>query len=282
MGPFNPLRWLQLIDNDPGVRYTLFTLAAVLAVGNGWLVRLAARPRTARAALAAAAATGLVATLVAFSVLGPQVGAEAWHLRFLRLHPVSDPLERLDSDQSVQDLPRAEADYLAQYLPQVFFARERDDQARLQELHWRAAVTNRFYAAVAFGWVVLFVLLAFFVGLALESTWAADYLTRSGRGAVARGVCYLELYLPAAALLVWCETIVLFLGISVLSLGISGTVSSVATWGKLLPPFGLGAVWVSLAHAGMIRRWRPAKRGAAYLAVVGLGIAAWAIWVLVR
>jgi predicted Ser/Thr protein kinase len=273
MGPFNPLRWVRLADQEPAFRSTLFAAATVLALGNGWLVRLAARPRTARAALAAAAATGLVSTLVAFSIIGPWVGAEAWNLSFLRLHPVSDPLELVG--RPVQDLlPRAEADYLDQYHPQLFFATEGNDQARLHELHFRAALTNRFYAAIAFGWVVLFIMLAFFVGLALESTWAADFLTRSGRGPIACAACYLELYLPAAALLVWCNVLVLFLWFS-------GTGSDWATWGGLLAPVGLGVGWVSLSHASVSRRWRPAKRGRVYLAFIGLCVATWAIWILV-
>jgi hypothetical protein len=252
----------------------VLTVAAVFAIGSGWLVRLAARPRTTRAALAAAAATGLVATLVAFSMLGPQVGAEAWHLRFLRLHPVSDPVE-LGGRPGRADLPAAEADYLAQYLPLEgpLFCPPEDRPARLRELHSRAVLTNRFYAGVTLGWVVLFVVLVFFLGLTLSSTWAADYLMRSGQGPIAIAVCHLEMYLPVAALLVWCDAIVLFLGIF-------GTMNGIATWGQLLAPVGFGVGWVGLAHTGVIQQWHLAKRGAMYLAFIGLAVAVWAIWVL--
>jgi hypothetical protein len=46
------------------------------------------------------------------------------------------------------------------------------------------------------GWVLLLVVVMLFLGLVLESTWAADYVIRSGRGPVACGICYVELYLP--------------------------------------------------------------------------------------
>jgi hypothetical protein len=39
-------------------------------------------------------------------------------------------------------------------------------------------------------------------------------------------------------------------------------------------------VLTSLAHTAVIRRWHLAKRGAMYLALIALGVAAWAICVL--
>ncbi len=120
--------------------------------------------------------------------------------------------------------------------------------------------------------MILFVVSVFFLGLTLESTWAADYLARSGRGAVARAVCYLELYPPAAALLLWC-LIILVMAIIKISMPMIGG----PTWGQLLAPVGIGAGLVGLAHAGVIRRWHPAARGAVFLLSIGLAVA-WAIW----
>ncbi len=272
LGPLNLLRWFQLAGQETAFRHLVLAAAAVLAIGNGWLIRLAARPRTAQAALAAAAATGLLATLVAFSFIGPVAGDEAYNVLKLRMHPVSDPLELVKQGMFPwQDLPHAEAAYLAQYLQskdQPPGAAGR--QLELRELHRRAVAANRAYAAVIGAWLVLFFVSVCFIGLALDSTWAADYLSRSGRGIAARGACYLELYLPFAGLLVWC-LIALIMGMQKVSLGFA------TGWGQLIAPIIVGAGLIGLTHTGVIRQWRPIIRAAAYLVMIG-SVAAWAIW----
>jgi len=263
MGLLNPLRWVQLASHESSIRYAVFVAAAVLAIGIGWFVRLAAHPRTARIALAAAAATGLIATLIVFSVLGPAFAAEAHNIRILRMHPVSDPLEWSPA-QAGSGVTAEDANYLAQFHAEM----APENRLSLEELHRRAALTNRFYAAVTSGWFVLGVVLSFCLGLTLESTWAADYLRRSGRGPIACAIGYLELYPPVAVLLVWC-IIVFILRLVTIQPNVSGGPS----WGPLLAPCGCGAGLVTVAHVGVLRRWHFVMRSTLYLAIIGLGVA---------
>jgi tRNA A-37 threonylcarbamoyl transferase component Bud32 len=250
LGPLNPLFWIRLARHDPAFRYGLFAAAGIVGLGNGWLIRLAARPRSPQAALGAGATAGLIATLVAFSVLGPMSGAEANAMVGIQLHPL-------------------DAAYLAQYLPPDLFPDGAPGrQEALQRLQGRAIRTNQLHDSVVFGRVVLLVVLVLLLGLALESSWAADYLSRSGRGPVARAAVYLELYLPAAALLFGCLGVAIFAMIKLSRPGIGGSM-----WGQLLIPLGLGAALVGLAHVGVIRCWHPAIRGAAYVALVCFMIA---------
>jgi hypothetical protein len=109
---------------------------------------------------------------------------------------------------------------------------------------------------------MLFVLI-FYLGLTLESTWAADYLSRSGRGLFSKIGCYFELHPPALALLVWC----LALGIFV--------ISGARDWGLMLMSLALPSSWVGLAHVGVIRRWHPGLRVAIYLALSAVGAVFW-------
>jgi hypothetical protein len=275
LGPLNFLRWFQLAGQEPIIRYAVFAAAAMLALGNGWLVRLAARPRTPRAALAAAAAAGLIASLVAFSFVGPAVGIMAYNEHELRVHPVGTSVSTDWGDPENRDLLPSEAEYLAQYLP----PQDRPSDApghrqALDRLRRRALLTNRCYAATLWGWIMLSTVLVFFLGLILESTWAADYVTRSGRGLAARVVCYLELYPPAAVLLLWC-LVVFEAGVMMGLRDVRGA----PPWGLMLTPLALGAMWVGLAHAGVIRRWHPTARAAAYLMLTCLGVA-WARWLV--
>jgi len=265
-------------------------VATVLAVGLGWFVRLAARPRTTRAALGAGAVTALVGALVAFSVIAPTIGVMAYKIQGFKLHPVRDPQfmedgvvhviqagQQLDPVRVQPDLQEKgharseltpdERDYLAQF-PAVEvspgFVLSPEDMRK------RATATNRIYTAIIYSWTALFILLVFYLGLTLESTWAADCVRRSGRGLVAQVVCYLELYPPAAALTIWC--------VGVLGTGLDKSTSPQSmgfpTWLQLLTPLGLGALWVGLAHAGVIRRWHPFVRITGYLVLV---LIAWAL-----
>jgi tRNA A-37 threonylcarbamoyl transferase component Bud32 len=275
LGLLHPLRWIELLDHNPSFRYAVFAAAAVLAVGVGWLVRLAARPRTPQAALAAAAATGLIATLVAFSILGPVFGSESDRIHPFHVHPISEPGVLPAQARGEGDLSPEEAEYLAQYLPEE----ERPPGAPgrregLEHLRLRALNANRFSNAISLGWTVLVILLGFFLGLTLESTWAADYLLRSGRGPLSCAVCYLELYPPAAALLLWGLSGFLALWINS-ALGFP--IRDGATWGHLLTPLVLLAGWVGLAYSGVIRRWRPAARVAVHLLALGV-LAAYVFW----
>jgi hypothetical protein len=260
MGPLNPLRLVQF-TRQPAARIGFLAATAVLAVGMGWFIRLAARPRSTLAALSAGAVTALVATLVLFSMIGPAIGVMAYKLHGLRVHPVRDPLELSEGNLAEFALTEGEKSYLAR-LPAVEIAP--GFVLAPEEMRKRAAASNRFFAAIGYSWAALFGLSVIFLGLTLESTWAADHLSRSGRGLVARVMCYLELYPPAAALLILCEEVV-------------GTVwrwswdtppEGGPTWFPLLALLGLGVVGVGLAHVGVIRRWHPFVRITGYLVII--------------
>jgi hypothetical protein len=274
MGMLNPVHLVQSARYDPASHYAVLALAAALALGIGWLVRLTARPRTPQAALAAAASVGLIAILVAFSILGPVFGAESYRFPF-RVHPISDSSELAERGLTATNMPLDEADYLARYLPSKHQGADSPDRAStLQSLRQRAVNANRLYAAVVSGWLVLSALLVFFLGLTLESTWAADYVVRSGRRPLACVACYLELYPPVAAFIVWG-----LLAIMVAVVSAQPNVTGGPTWAQLLAPAGVGAALVGLTHAGVICRWHPAMRIVIYLALVGLGLKAtgWAL-----
>jgi serine/threonine protein kinase/fluoride ion exporter CrcB/FEX len=261
LAPFHPLRWFELGQKEPTVKYGSFVVAAMLAIGMGWLVRLITRPRTAKAALAAAAATGLVATLTSFSFLGPLLVANSSNRNTAyELHPVGSRLF---------DLTDKDKEYLARYLPtERRPAGTPGREAALAKLHVRATNTNEAYFAVNIVWGGMLLVLIFYIGLTTESTWAADYLSRSGRGLFARIGCYLELYPPAAGLVLWC-LILAVVGLIVARDIVGGG----PNWAELLMVLALGAAWVALAHIGVIRRWHPGLRVAIYLGSGALAVA---------
>jgi hypothetical protein len=277
MRPINPLFWVHLVRRNASFRFGVFVAAAIQAIGAGWLIRLAARPRTEEAALAAGVTTAMVACLVAFSFLGPLLAVESSRLQGLRLHPIQDPLRHaqqlLEGKERVMrqeiDMPSQDAEYLSRHLSSKDLSiPEPEKKSRLKQLQIKAVYTNQSYAASVEGLALLVLMLLFFVGLTQQSTWAADYLCRSGRGPLACAFCYLELYPPAAALLVWC-IIAFLVALTTLAANVSGG----PKWGQLLLPTALGAGLVTLAHLGVIQRWHPARRGIMYLAYVGLGVA---------
>jgi hypothetical protein len=262
MGPFHPLRWFQLTEHNQAVRCSVLAAAALLVMANGWFIRLAARPRSTRAALAAAGATALIATLVASSVLGPAFAAESYRIRLFLPHPVIDP------DRRAGNPTPDEAEYLSGFLaPEDRPANPLWD-VRIMQLRGTAENTNRTCAAVAAGWIVMTVVLCFFLPLALESTWAADHLARSGRGTVACAICYVELYIPAAVLFLWSLAIL----VEEISLPLAEH-TGVPPLGLLLLSVAVGAGLVTVAHVGVIRRWHPAVRWGTYIAMVGVGVA---------
>ncbi|HWY89004.1 MAG TPA: hypothetical protein VNX28_19980 [Gemmataceae bacterium] len=215
--------------------------------------------------MGAAAAAGLIATLTAFAILGPLFGAESNKVPQWRLHPI-DP----SSSENSQLL--GEERYLAHYLPSRL--RPAGTPGRLEaldQLRRQANHTNQFYAAVVVGCCLLAFLLVFFLGMSLASTWAADYLCRSGRRFVARFGCYLELYIPTAALIVY--SLLLFELAIMIATSYNVGLPNV---GQLLSPLAFGIAWVGLAHAGVIRRWHPVIRMGVYLLMVA-GIAG-GIW----
>jgi tRNA A-37 threonylcarbamoyl transferase component Bud32 len=271
--PLNPLRLLDAVGQVAALRNGVIVIAVVLTLGVGWWVRRAARPRSPRAALAAGAAVGLIATLTGHVSLGPLVTAStAPHISALRLHPVRE----VDAGQFA-GVSRTEAEYLTRFLPPG--PRPTDARERAGELaayKWHAVFANRMYAGFVVGWLVLGFLGSFFLVLGPVGAWAADHLARSDRGPAARVVSYFELFLPTLALLF--ASYVTFL-LPVVS-DFEGFRERLPRIPSALPPVlaAAAAVLVGLAFAGVVRRWRPAVRAGAYLgwAAVVAGIV-WAV-----
>jgi tRNA A-37 threonylcarbamoyl transferase component Bud32 len=267
VSPLSLLWWFQIASEQPGLSVVI-ALATVVAIGFGWILRLTVRPKSPRIALAAAAAAGLIASLIAIAFFGPLVGTELSKMEFLRVHPIVGGL----GTGRYEILP-VEATYLRQFLKTPSPpAGQIDNLSDLLDLHVRARNTNSIYAGFISGWVMLLFLLLFFVGLALESTWAADYMIRTRAGTAARIFCYVETYPPAAALLVY--------SLAVLGAALALLVPTAAggpSWISLLVPLGLGAAFVGLAHTGVIRRWHIFQRVAIYIGLIGLA-AAWTAW----
>ena len=265
VGPFNPLRRINTIQAEPAVRWTVLALAAVLLIGGGWFVRLIARPKTARAALGAAAAVGLISALTTFAFFGPMFATLGQGMRLSSLHPIANPdeiiLARPDLAHPGTPIPNADVEYLSQFLTEAERAGSEHVRAfAIQDLQRRALTANRVHNGLAAGWVVLGFILATGLVWSLHGTWAADHVGRSGRGPVGRAVVYLELYLPVLALTAW----------TLLVIGLTITLSLTRTdgrpsWSSRLIPLAGGCLLVGLAHAGVIRRWRWWTRLGLYL-----------------
>ena len=132
----------------------------------------------------------------------------------------------------------------------------------LEIMLFNARGANRIYAASIGIWVGLPVIVLFFLGLSLASTWAADAPARSGRRLLARLFCYAELYLPAGML------VVAGLGFLVLWLTVEASYhTSEPSWSLLLGLLAVLAGLVATAHVGVARRWHPLARLGLYAAL---------------
>jgi hypothetical protein len=260
MMPFNPLRVIQLFRDEPIFRLIVLGAVTILAVGLGWFVKLVARPRTLQNALAAAASTGLVASLVAISTFPPEGEQVSFAYSIGRMHPVGSGSGGLAEEEK----------YLARYLSDsskthgaVKAARQNRSsdsrQEQLTSLRLRAGDFNRFSSGMIGRWITLIVVLICFVGMALHSTWAADFVGRSGRNWVSSGACYLELSLPATALFVVCPVLV-----------IGGVGFFEVRW-SFLALLGVVASIAMMANIGILRRWHPVVRLLPYLALGVIG-----------
>ncbi len=263
MAFLNPLRVIQFTSHNPAGQIGLAVMSLILAFGLGWFVKWISRAKTMQAALTAAATTAVIATLSTFSVVGPGGGSDVQYMTELRLHPLSVPPRA-----GVRTLTPADAAYLKQYLPPDPPPEGSGNYINMMgELQARAENTNQVYAAIIVGWCCLGFCLIFYLGLCLVSTGAADYVSRSGRGTLAQAICYLELYPPAALLLLWSLVMV---GMAITL--IRGNITGGPNWLQLLTPLAFGAAWVGLAYTGVIRRWHPALRLVSYVVTVGLGV----------
>ena len=269
---FNPTGWAFRVRGFPVARWGIIVGAATLWLGVGWFLRMGIRRRTAAAALGSAAAAGLLAAWVCNLFIAPMLATE---IR-TQLYPLKtdEPLTwRFDPGgshfritQPGFDMPHKDLEYLSQFVPA-----DRRDPTNMESASAYTEVqndllqTNRYYRATVGVWLSQFATLLFFLTAGVASGWAADYLSRSGRGLVARSFCYVELYLPTIALLFAASGFVVVLRITAELADAQG------------PPIGafagiLGgtAVVSAFAYVGVIRRWHPAMRIGGYLAWVGL------------
>ena len=124
------------------------------------------------------------------------------------------------------------------------------------------------YAAAIGSWVTQFMTMFIFLGLGLESTWAAHYLARSGRRFAARIGCYVELYLPVIVLFIELLGILeIFIAMVVMHQNFVGP-----PWGVWLSIVAATAVWAVAAAVGVMRRWHPLIRVGLYAAWIGLTV----------
>ncbi len=251
-------------------RYAVIGALPVLFFGIGWLIKLAVRPRTMRIALAAAATTGLIATLSSFSILGPWMVQGLHRVENFRLHPLSIP-ERYGK----YTLTPNDVEYLKQFLPPDHPSPGSFEYHNmLHRLQVRAEDANTLYVVLSMGGACLTITLTVFLGLCMEATWVAYYLGNSGRGRLAQIGCYVELYPPAAALILGSMVVLghAFAGYPGHMYGGGG-----ATWFQLLAAVACGGLWVAWAHIAVTRRWHPLVRGALHLAFIGGLLASWRV-----
>ncbi len=256
------------------MRFGVIALWVSLLVFIGWFVLLAARPRITRNALAAAAATGLIATLFAFSMLAPLF--EMNSNQELQLHPIQDPTSFAITRGKVEIFSTADAAYIDANYP----VNQRPEvlpghRWSTFDLYQGALLTNRYYNGLTVGWMLLLVLLLIFIGLSVQSTWAADYLLRSRPNRLARVWCYFELYplsgtfefLSLVAILMTARKIWFHLEVRTM-------------WIEILLMFATSIGVVAVAQIGVIRRWHPAIRIASYVSVFGLWFFFWSqLWI---
>jgi predicted Ser/Thr protein kinase len=268
--PFNPLGWADRIFKYPAVRYGDIVAAGGLTLIVGWLLWAGTRPKSPRAALGFAAATGLLATLTAFLFLGPFLTTSTGHNEY-ELHSLVEdvfPAQVRTRPDGTVEVVHPDQEYLVRFLPPEKRSLDYPNAARdLEMMLLYAREANRLQAASVGIWLGLLETTLFFVGLILASTWAVEAPARSGRGLPSRLFNYAELYLPTGVLL--------FAGLALLTLWISVGASrhtGEPPWGLLLVLLAVLAGTVVTAYVGVARRWHP-------LARVGL-YALWAILVV--
>ena len=269
-GAFNPLGWAFRACRVSAVRAVVPAAALGLTLSFGWLLRAGTRPRTPRAALGFAAVAGLLAAEAGFLLVGPVLAGEAG----LELRPVQgnvEPVLRKRPDGKLEAW-HPDRDYLARFLPPEKRGLDHPGaEADLAGVVAAAVRANRLYATAVGVWLGQMTALLFFGGLALTSTWAADYPARTGRGLLARLACYAELYLPAAVL------VIASLGLLDLWLSVGRSGMASAPWGLFVGGWAGLAVLAVLAFEGVSRRWHPLARAglyAAWAATMAAGLAA--------
>jgi hypothetical protein len=253
-GPLNPLQLPYLVNRHPIGIYTVLAVAAGITITVGWLLWFGARPKTSRSALALAATTGLIATLTAILIVAPFVIPVRARMGFNQVQEYT-PSVLVTPDGSIV---HADRDYLVRFLPEAKRKLDYPNAARdLEEVLQRAKDANRIYATARDLWIGLPFVLLFFLATSLISMRAVDYPARTGRGMGARLLCYFELCLTAAPLLVFALPIFfLWLTAGWKNTGLEGGLSSLEQIGALALTI---ALYVA-GNIGVVRRWFPLVR----------------------
>ncbi len=274
---FNPTGWAFAATTVPALRWSILSSSLLIWLTVGWWLR-SAWPRTTAAALGSAAATALLAAWVANLFVGPMF-AGSLRIQLYPLRAEEQPTWRFDQDgthfritQPDIDMAHPDLKYLEQYLPP-----EKRDPTNIKNaeaysgIHRDLMEANRFYRATVGVWLGQVGALLIFLVAGLTSAWAVDYLRRSGRGLVAQLVCYGELYLSSMALL----GAVLFFAI--FKWTISDERFPPPLWPFALIVIGIGII-TAAAYIGVVRRWNPLLRLAAYVACLGVGLIVLTHW----
>jgi tRNA A-37 threonylcarbamoyl transferase component Bud32 len=273
---FNPTGWAYRLTHVPSVRWGVIAGASMLWLTAAWWLRAITRPRTSVAALGTAAASALVAAWVCNLVIGPVLPGEM-HVQLYPLRAEEAPAWRFDADgkgfritQPDIDTPHLDLKYLEDFVPP-----ENRDPTRMENApfyssaHFDLMRANRYYAAAAGVWLGNIAMLFLFLAAALTSSWAADYLVRSGRGLLAKATIYAELYLSVAALV---AAGILFLAFVWITLETSHSTNKPPLWAFAVVLL-VATLNAAFAYAGVIHRWHPGIRIAGYLSCLATAYA---------
>jgi tRNA A-37 threonylcarbamoyl transferase component Bud32 len=272
-GWLNPIIWVYRLWSVPAARWGMLGGAMFLWLSVGWWLRAGVRPKTASAAMGAAAVAGLLGAWVCNLWYGPIAAAELP----VQLYPLKTDgmiTWRYNPDWSNWrltlpdiDTPHPDLDYLAKFVPLEKRDPTKASSARAYSDAQRDLLSvNRYYAATFAVWVAQFFTLLFFLSACLISTWAVDYLFRSGRRLSARLACYFELYLPTMAALVAAVVLVaIFIDFSYHRP--DKVYEFVAVFAGIMAVTVAAAV---LGFLGVVRRWHPAIRLSGYVLGIGL------------
>ena len=266
-GPFNPLGTLFRACQVPALRIGMIVAGIFVTVTIGWILRAGMAGKKSIAMLGFAVIAGMLASATASLLLVPVTAVEL----HLDLHHLAEevPVRVIPGPNGKMTVSHPDRDYLVRFLPPE--DRDLDPSKgtwRLKEMLERAIVANRMYAAAIGSWLTQFMAMIFFLALGLTSTWAVDYLARSGRRLPARIGCYIELYLPITSLLLGLMGM-LELGFIMGVLGQRFVGTPWVTWTLQLAAM---LVWAVMANVGVRRRWRPWVRIGLYVAGFGLAI----------
>lgn len=281
---FGPVAWVRFAKLHAWFTVANFLLSVGLCLGIGWLLLLLARPRDRRAALGMAAATGLIATLVAFLFVGP---FDAVRSR-APVHPVdaeSAAEHKLDETLAatrrktifkgrfpevehvpLADLLPGDREYLEGYFDAQQLASLKNERLTnplnlYHLLRKDARYVNRLSAAFTGIWTTMFITLGTVLSLALLSVACADRANRLDAPVKARLAHYVELYVP-------CLLLVLTTAFTAYPV-FSGILTDTNA-GTLLGLFGLLAfalgTLIAITHWQLHRDVAPSRRAALYVA----------------